>query len=67
MVKRDGNWHKLIKYHAYVNFLTRRGAAVEEYQEYYIGRRKNFFKNSIEEEKYLKEYLKEEEYLKKIS
>ena len=48
-MKRDDVWHKLIKYHAYVNFLTRRGAAAEEYQEYYIGRGKNFSKNSIEE------------------
>ena len=26
MVKRDGVWHKLIKYQAYVKFLTHRGA-----------------------------------------
>ena len=49
MVKRDGVLHKLIKYQTYVKFLTQCGAAVEEYQEYYIGRRKNFSKNSIEE------------------
>ena len=24
-VKRDGNWHKLIKYQTYVKFLTHRG------------------------------------------
>ena len=48
-MKREDVWHKLIKYQAYVKFLTHRGAAVEEYQEYYIGRGKNFSKNSIEE------------------
>ena len=26
VVKRDGDWHKLIKYQAYVKFLTHRGA-----------------------------------------
>ena len=30
-VKRDGNWYKLIKYQAYVKFLTQCGADVEEY------------------------------------
>ena len=30
-VKRDGVWHKLIKYQTYVKFLTRRGADTEEY------------------------------------
>ena len=30
-VKRDGFWHKLIKYQTYVKFLTHRGADAEEY------------------------------------
>ena len=28
--KRDGVWHKLIKYQTYVKFLTQRGAYPEE-------------------------------------